>query len=317
MKITGNKRSFGIATETARGVENSANARYIATETIDAGFNLETIEDTSSAGTLADASDLLVVGGSSAITVGMKGGLNTIGHLLRAVSGKAPTFTAGAVNEHKFNMSENPTQDSFTIVEANPIQDKAYSLGILEKFEASLSQKAVPQFSATFKAKKPENVSLAEVFNEEEILLNTGFEFQYGDTLSALTTNDKLCVRDFKFSVEKATIEEQCVSSDSIGDIINSTRSVTGTFEVAFENDAYQQDFMQNKQKAIRILFQDELKTGGIEIRLPKVKLSGAKPDGAGADVVVQKVDFKALLDKTTLEQITFLLKNQKPDGTY
>lgn len=316
-KIIGKNRTFGIKKEAVRGTAETSGVNFIPVEVIDPNFNVEQITDESASGTLADASDMITVGKIGSINISLKGGLVSLGHLLRAVAGQEPVFTAGTPNLHTFEMSNDPTQDSFTILDANPIQDKAYPLGLLEKFSISLAQKSLPQFEATFKSKAPVKVNIGESTTEEEILLHTGFEFRYGTDITTISTNDKICVRDFNITQEKATIEDQCVSSSEPNDITNGLISVTGNFEVAFENTDYEDDFMAETQKAIQIVIAGATAGEGLTINLPKVKLSTLANSSEANEIVTQKIEYKGLLDKDTLKQITYILANTELSGTY
>jgi hypothetical protein len=316
-KIIGKNRTFGIKKETVRGVEETTGINFIPVENFDPNFNVEQIPDESASGTLADACDMITVGKLGAVNISLKGGLTSLGHLLRAVTGQAPNFTAGTPNLHTFEMSNDATQDSFTIVDASAIQDFAYPLGLLEKFSITLSQKSLPQFDVTFKSKAPVKVTVGESISEEEILLHTGFEFRYGNDINALSTNDKICVRDFQFTKEKVTIEDMCVSSSDPNDITNGLVSVMGNFEVAFENTNYHDEFMAETQKAIQIVIAGATANEGLTINLPKVKLTSLAKSSEANEIVTQKIEFKGLLDKTTLKQVTYILANTEPSGTY
>lgn len=319
VKQIGKSVSFGIKKEAVRGTAESTASAYIAAEKVEFKENIETELNTAALGTLANASDQTVVGKVAQVAIEFKAGLITIGHILRAVFGQAPETTAGTGDNqvHTFEMSNSASQDTFTLFKADLIQDYKFVLGVLESFTIEAALKTVPKFTATFKAKVGATATNTEAFETEEILLHTGFDVKFGDDIATLDSGDAICVRSLKLDVNKANEEDYCVADTSPKDILAGIVSVTGQMVIAYENATYRNLLLNNTAKAMQITFAGGVAEQGLVIKLPKVKLTGSTPSTEPNAVVTETIDFTALLDTTTVKQITAVLTNEEADGTY
>lgn len=231
----------------------------------------------------------------------------SFGFLLYSIFGSLSTTGSGTYT-HTFSVANTNQHTSLTLTLADPDRADRYSLAMLDKIEINITPDDVVTFSSEFKARTGRAFAVpAADFTAENKFLGRHATIKVASTVGTLAAATALNLKSLKLSIAKNVKLNNTVGTVWPDDILNGKMEITGTLELDLEDQTYRDYMLNASYRALRIQLTnyDVVIPGGsnnptFTLDLCKVHFEEWEAVRPNDDVVMQKINFRALYDTNT-----------------
>jgi hypothetical protein len=300
-KFLGRLAKFGLTKENVRGVaENTADV-FVPHINIELNDEVETIIDESSVGILEDSISSNISKKFSTGSFEGKAGDQSIGYFLLALLGQVNSEdNTDGTYKHKFSILQNSQHPSLTLFLSDPVQAYKYSNAMLSNLDFNIQLGQYFLISGNFRSKSGQETSLTPAYTEENNFLPQDCEIKFANNISELDSANSVSARSVSLSIKKAIEDHQSIGDVELKDISNGIMEITGSIEIVYDSKNFREDFVNDKEKAIRITAKNSNKIIGdsknpeITINLNKTKITSFKKNYDNTAITTANLEFKA-----------------------
>lgn len=318
-KFIGRLVDVGFGIESVRGTAVAVQNWQPKTD-ISFDEKIETIQDESSIGVIADSRGTEIVKTSAEGDVTANVEVNSIGYVLFALLGSV-TSTANGVGayDHDFALTNSNSHPSLTIGMKDPVNGgRSYPLAMVDEVTISANQGEFATVKVKFMAKPGASATHTVAYEVDNKLLSRNSEFKIAANLAGLNAAQVNCIESFEITF-KANLEEfYCLGSKTPSDFVNKQFSVEGSFTAAFDSTTFKDLAIAGTKKAARFELVDSETIIGtaahpaLRIDMPLVSFTEFKTDYKNDDIVKQTLSFKGIYSVADSEIVSILLTNTK-----
>jgi hypothetical protein len=319
---TGRRAAVGIGKESSRGSTGASAEYWIPHAALSYLEKVNKIRDDSGFGVIETPK------GSDVIKRWTEGDIEfnirdlSVGLIFLALLGteafEADTPASG-VGRHTFTVATSNQHQSLTIFKKNPVETLASANAVIK----SLSLRAVldqyVRITAGFIGKVFQNDTETVAYVSENKFRPQDLVIKLASNTSGLAATSAIStIRSLTLNVEKNVEDYQGLSSVDPVDFVNKDFQVTGSFEIAFENNTYKGYSLLNTLEAmsIKLLNAGAISSGttnpSLEIILDEVDFDNFDMDESNENVAVLTANFTAHYNDTNSQMIKAILENSK-----
>lgn len=320
-RIIGRNTKIGLFKEAVRG---TTGAPSFWIPVLDLGYDdkLELKENESGFGNIAAVSDSQIIRKWAEGTYGGKIFDRSVGLELTALFGQSPTSVQRAssgVYDHTYAMLNTNQHQSVTVAVTEPNYSGRYALGAFNSW--SLQAEVGDYIRRTVNLMSKASASSSETVgytNETEFLpKHMAIKFAAAGASSAtLDAATAAKIRAFNFEISKNAEAIQLFGTTDIDDVINKQVTITGSFEVYYDDRSYHTLANNGTHQAIRIeMLNTDVTIGAIHnpalrFEFPEVALQFPDKSFGNNDIAILTVNFTAVLNIASGSLVTARLTN-------
>lgn len=283
---------------------------------------METIQDESSIGVIADSRDTFVVKKFGAWDIEWNIEVNNIWYLLLATLGNVESeLEETGVYTHTFELNNSNRIQSLTIWLSDPvIWDVRYPLASIDSFTISANEWEFATFTVSFRSKSWEATTHTVSYDIDYKLLSRYSIFKTAENLAWLDWASNVCLRSFEITFTKNLEDDYCLGSIAPVDFINQQFSIEWSFTAVFTDTEFRAYALNWVKRAIRFELKDtdttiwEENNPWIKIDLPLCSFTEFSRTQGNDETVVQTLTFKWLYSMVDESIVEVELTNTKEE---
>lgn len=296
-KYVGRRASLGIAKETSRGVAVNPSF-WIPYGSISFDNKVEKVRIEEGFENIQDSSYAYVVKkyGEGDFEAPIRD--KALGLILTAVFGQTPTTTGSGPYTHSFSLLNSNQHQSLSILVQDPNGATMFPLAMINSFEISVEPEGVVSYAVSFRSKAgndwtSQNTDFSDL---GELFLHQHLQVRVADNLAGLSGASEISIRRLTFTIEKNIMDWDDVGSVQAGDILNRQFSVSGSLELAYNDQTWRNYMLDETYKAMEIyLYKDA--NSSLKIQMPRVDFFSWEPVKDLDEIATQTIEFKANYD--------------------
>lgn len=318
--MIGAQVGLGIAKEDVRGTAETTADFYVPTISLTLDDKVEVINDESAYGRIEDSACSGVLNRYGEGELEGKVDLPTMGLLLLATLGESTSTVveAGEVFNHVFTLAQSVQHPSLTLFLDDKVQDYKYALAMIDSLTIKVEKGNYAMINASFRSKAGVEDTVTSSYTQSFCgFLPKDFTLKLADTVANLGAGTTYGIQSFEINFEKNLEDEQNLGSVTFSDINNKQFSITGNFEMTFDEDAQViKDYaLDQTGRAMEITLQSDSIIGTasnptLKVTLDEVKFTDPSKPYNNGDIVMMSVSFKAFMSKTNWKMVEAELTN-------
>ena len=232
--------------------------------------------------------------------------LESIGLVLYALMGSLSTaiVEAGEVFDHTFSLAQSNQHTSLSLFVSEDNNEYRFPLAMISTFDLNLDLNAFVSYVSGFISKKSVDTTIAAAsYSEEDKFTARNANVKFAANLAAVDAASTTKIQSLTLSVEKNILRKHVLGTIDAYDILNKVFSVSGTFQLPYEDTTFKGYVMDGTDRAMLIDLEDSNTTIGagsnprLRIYLPKVTLEDWTPERAKGELYEQTISFKGKRD--------------------
>jgi len=320
-RIIGRLTKIGIGKETVRGTA-VAPTYWVPVRELDFDDQTELTSNESGYGNIVDTQDQRITKTWGEGSYGGKIFDRSVGLELTGVFGQSPTSVQRAssgVYDHTYTMANNNNHQSLTVAVAEDNYSGRFPLGVVNTWtlEAELGDYVRRTMSLITKKSASSTETPAYTDEVEFIPKHMSVKFAAaGANDATLTAATAAKVRAFTLEINKNAVDNQVFGSTDLDNVVNRQVSISGSFEVYYDDRTYHTLAANATFQSIRVeMLNTDVTIGtshnpALRFDLSNVSLAWPERGFDNNDITTLTVNYTGMLNIATGSAITARLTN-------
>lgn len=306
-EFIGRNIDFALAVEEVRGTAETVASKNVRKVSCNIQPLVEKVTDDTTFGKLEDAERSRIVRKWSEGDVDGIVHADVLGYYLYNIYGDVETATEGGAYRHTFNLEQSikhPTLTAF-VKDADVRQVKIANT-MLTSMSLDATTDDYVRYSASFIGnEQADDSSTIPALDTEYDFISRDIEVKIAETSGGLSGANALNLKEFSIEFNTNAEADFVFGNYSPNDIYNRQFEITGSFNLNFTDETFQDLYNSDDFRFMEIKIVSEATIGStakpeITILLDKVQITEWERSSDADDLSTQSVSFKAFYNTTT-----------------
>ena len=318
--FTGRRADIGIAKEGTRGTTATSAEYWLPYAAYSFNEKIVKARDDTGLGTLETprSSDLIKRWNEGELEFNLRD--RSLGLILLALFGTeafSVDTPATGVGQHTFTIAQTNQHQALTVYKKNPVETLAAANAMIKSFSLNVVLDQYVRATVGLISKVFGNDTETVAYVAENKFRPQDVSIKIADNASGLAAANALTtVRSLTLNVEKNVEDYQGLGSVDPVDFVNKDFQVTGSFELAFENDTYKDYTLLNQLKALSVTLTNAGAVVGtatnpnVQFILDEVDFEDFDIDEANENVAILTANFVGHYSQSNARMFRAILQN-------